>query len=113
MHCERGYIFLLHEGSKWVEIELSAEEQNARAVVLEVAEAARGGFEALDFGVQSFRDRVGDVVFQIGQQILQMPLEHAGHGDHRFESAATDPAKPFLEKPAGPAGFLILPELGE
>ena len=80
-----------------MEIEFSAEEQNARAVVLKVAEAARGGFEALDFRVQSFRDRVGDTMFQIGQQILQMPLEHAGHGDHGFESAATDPAEPILE----------------
>ena len=34
---------MLHEGSQWIEIEFSAEEQNARAVVFEVAEAARGG----------------------------------------------------------------------
>ena len=67
----------------------------------------------MDFRVQPFGDRVGDVVFQIGQQILQMPFEHAGHGDHRFKPTAADPAKPVLEKPARPAGFLILPELGE
>ena len=42
-----------------------------------------------------------------------MPPEHPGHGDHMFEAAPADPAKPILEKPTRPAGFLILPELDE
>ena len=62
-----GYKRRLHDGSSWVEIEFSAEEQNARAVVLKVAEAAGGRFDALDFRVQPFRDCVGDTMFQIGQ----------------------------------------------
>jgi hypothetical protein len=57
-----GLKIWFHRGSQWVEIKLSAEEQNARAVVFEVAEAAGGGFDALDFGVQSLRHSVGDVI---------------------------------------------------
>lgn len=43
-----GTIFMLLHGLEWVEIELSAEEENADAVVLKVTEAAGVSFEALD-----------------------------------------------------------------
>jgi hypothetical protein len=43
-------ILFLH-GSEWVEVELSAKEQDANPVILEVAEAASRRFDALDFRV--------------------------------------------------------------
>lgn len=43
---------LLH-GLQWVKIQLSAEEEDAGAIVLERTEAPRVGFDRLDFRVQS------------------------------------------------------------
>ena len=43
-----------------VELELSAEEEDSRAVVEEVTEATRGGFESLDAAVETFGGAVAD-----------------------------------------------------
>src|ERR1035441_2501844 len=85
-----------------VEIELSAEEQDANPVVLEVAEATCRRLEALDLGVQSFSDRIGNVMLKVSQQVVQMTLEHLCHFDNRLEAAAAHPAKPIFEKPLCP-----------
>jgi len=45
---------------------------------------------------------VGDVMFQIGQQVVQMALEPLRRFDHRLEPAPAHPAKPVLEKPPRP-----------
>jgi hypothetical protein len=45
---------------------------------------------------------VGDVMFQIGQQVVQMALEHLRHFDHRLEPAPAHPAKPVLKEPLRP-----------
>ena len=80
---------------------------------MEVSKASCSRFDALDFRVQPFRDRVGDAVLQIVQQVLKMALEHLGHVDHRIHTASAYPAIPILEKPPSPAFLLIFPELGE
>jgi len=45
---------------------------------------------------------VGDVMFQTGQPVVQMALEHLRHFDHRLEPALAHPAKPVLKEPLRP-----------
>ena len=48
-----------------VKIELSTEEQDASAVVIEATETSRIGFDHLDFGVQPLGHRIGNRMLQI------------------------------------------------
>jgi hypothetical protein len=50
---------------------------------------------------------------QIGQDIGQVRLEHAGHLDHRAQLAAAGPAEPLLEKLPRAPFVGVVPELGE
>jgi hypothetical protein len=54
---EKTKLFRILRGSYWAEIELSAEEKNTNTIVPEAAKASGGGFDALDFRVQSFGHR--------------------------------------------------------
>ena len=83
---------------EWVKIELSAEEEDAGAVVLEGAEAAGVGFDGLDLRVEPFGHGVGDRVAQVGDDILKMPLQHLRHFLHRLEAATARPPIPLLEE---------------
>jgi hypothetical protein len=65
------------------------------------------------FEFNSFGHRVGDVVPQIGQQIVQMTPEQLRHFRRWLESASVHPSKPIFEESPRPAFFLILPELRE
>jgi hypothetical protein len=62
-----------------VELELSAEEEDWCAVVLEAAEAAGGGFAGLDATVESFCRAVTDAVTEPCHDILQTTLDHLCH----------------------------------
>jgi hypothetical protein len=51
---------------KGVQIELSAEEQDSDSEVSECTKTASGMFQALDLGVKTFGQGVGDRVSEIG-----------------------------------------------
>jgi len=53
----------------WSEGKFATEEENSGSVVFEVSEASGIGFDGLDFGVDPFRDGVGDVAVVIGQNV--------------------------------------------
>lgn len=106
-HCLSKRFFEVYNE---VETELPTEKNDANPVVPKVAEAMRVGFDALNFRVQSFGHRVGDVMLPISQQIFRVALEHLGHFHQRLEPPPAHPAKPILEKPPRPAFFLIVPE---
>ena len=56
---------------QWLKAELSAEEEDACAIILEGAEAAGIGLDGLDFTVESLGQGVGDPVAQVGEDVLQ------------------------------------------
>ena len=73
---------------EWVEIEPSEEEEDASAVVVEVAEAACGGLEGLDGGVERLGHGVGDAVVEVGEQAVQVFFEREGDLLDRLKLAA-------------------------
>ena len=92
------------------ELEFSAVEEDAGAVVVEDAEAAGGRFERLDFAVEAFADGVGDRLPEVAQQVRQVTLEHLGFGDNRWQLAAYGPAIPIAEEGEGARGIDVLPK---
>ena len=71
-----------------VEWELSAEEEDSCAVVEEVTEATRGGFEGLDAAVEAFGGAVADAVAEPGQDVVEPLVNHLGRLLDRLELAA-------------------------
>ena len=61
-----------------MKIEPSEEEEDASAVVVEVAEAACGGLEGLDGRIERLGHGVGDAVVEVGVQTVQVCLEREG-----------------------------------
>ena len=49
-----------------IEAEAAAVEVDGGGEIVEIAEASRGGFDPLDFGIEPFTDSVSDVVFRVG-----------------------------------------------
>ncbi len=73
------------------QVELAAEEEDSDAVVGERSEASGVGFDGLNLAVEAFADGVGDVVRDVGQQSLEMSLEHLRFLGDWFEAAADGP----------------------
>ena len=71
-----------------VEWELSAEEEDSGAIVLEVAEASSGGFEGLDAAVEAFGGAVADAVAEPGQDVVESFVDHLGRLLDGLELAA-------------------------
>lgn len=61
-----------------MEIELSAEEENAGSVAGRGAETARVGFDCRDFGVERLGYDIGDRMTQVSDDIFRMAFDHAG-----------------------------------
>src|SRR5450759_4519610 len=61
---------------------------------LAVPKAARGVFDPLDLRVESFSDRIGDAMRQVGQNILEMPAQRLREIAHRGEPRAHGPPIP-------------------
>ena len=80
-----------------VKIELSAEEQNPNSEVSECTKTASSMFQALDFGVKTFGQAVGDGVSEIGQEIFEMDFEHSGDVFNRSQPTADRPAVPAIK----------------
>ena len=61
------------------EIEFTAKEEDACAIIGEAPEAAGGGFQRLDTRVEALGDGAGDGVIEGVEQTAKMELKHAGH----------------------------------
>lgn len=90
-------------------VELFAEEQDACAVVLEVAEAAGGRLQCLDAAVEAFRGRIGDPVSNVRQQVRQSALEHRRDLLHQCQSTTRRPAVPQSEEPLCRSRLTVFP----
>ena len=71
-----------------IELEFATEEEDSRAVVLEVAEATRGGFEGLDAAIEAFGGAVADAVAEPRQNVVEPFVNHFSHLDDRLQLAA-------------------------
>ena len=60
------------------EVEFAAVEQDADAIVLEVAEAAGVGLNELDSAVETFSGCVSDAMREVSEDVWQVPLQHLG-----------------------------------
>ena len=67
------------DGEGGLEFEFAAEEEDADSVVMEVSEAAGGGFEILNPAIESLSHSISDVVGKVVDQSAGMSLECAGH----------------------------------
>jgi len=83
------------------EFEFSAVEEDSGAEVGEASEAAGLGFEGLDAAVEAFAHGIGDAVSEVGEDVFQMPFQHLGDGDDRFQLTASGPAVPPRKELAG------------
>jgi hypothetical protein len=92
------------------ELEFAAVEEDAGAIVCEDAEAASGGFERLNFAVETFAHGIGDRLSEVAQQVRQVALEHLGFGGDRPQLAAHGPGIPVAEEVIGARGIDVLPE---
>jgi hypothetical protein len=53
----------------WSKGKFATEKENSGSVVFEASEASGIGLDGLDFGIDPFREGVGDVAVEIGQNI--------------------------------------------
>ena len=77
---------MLLPGLQWVEIELSAEEEDAGSVVGKGAESTSVGFERLDFGVKTLGDSISNGMAQIADDVFEVAFDHAGNLNDGFEA---------------------------
>lgn len=59
-------------------------------------------FDRLHFGIDPLGNGVGRMQPKVGQDPLQMIVEHLGHLDHRLQSAVHGPEVPALEEAPRP-----------
>ena len=57
-------------------------KENGNSVIGKVTEATRGSFDGLYLGVETFRGSVGDSMFQVGHDVVDMSFDHLGHFHH-------------------------------
>ena len=98
---------------EWVEIEPSKEEEDANAVVLKGAEAARGRLDGLDGGVEGFGGGVGDAVLKMAQQTMGVVLKCFSRFLDGFQAAAPRLVIPLGKEALGAGDVGCLPELQE
>src|SRR4030042_1204970 len=67
----------------------------------------------LDFGIQSFTKRIRDRMSIVGQDIVNVFVNYAGHLDDRLEAGMSRPEVPLFEVTVSPSPAGILPEFPE
>ena len=83
----------------WNHGEFTAEEEDSGEVVFEVPEAAGVSLDRLDLRIDSFREGIGDVAVEIGEDIVEMLSEHPCYFPHFFYSRTGNLLLPLLEIP--------------
>ena len=73
-------------------------KQDSGAVALETVEASGGGFDGLNTAIDSFTDRIGDVVITPIEQAFDVFFEHPGHLFDRLQTRTDRPTIPVLVK---------------
>ena len=64
---------------------------------MEVSESSGSCLDRLDLAVKPLGSGIGDPMAEVGQQSVQMLLEHAGYFLHRGQAAADRPVIPTME----------------
>ncbi len=98
---------IVWEFSRQRKVEFSEEEENADAVVCEVAEPSGGGFDCLDHAVKAFGQGVADGVCEPVEQARQAGFETLAELLHRLQPAALGAPIP-LRKIVAPLQCVVL-----
>lgn len=97
--------------SVWVEVQSSTVKEDRGTEVVAVAKASGGLLDPLDLGVDAFRDGVGDVVLQIGEDVVEPGLEHPRHLLDGLERRPDRPAVPSIKELPRRAQVYVAPEV--
>ena len=84
-------------GGDGAEVEFAAGQVDHGAEVVHVLESAGSGLDVLDDAVESFEDRVGVGVVEVGEDVPPVAAYLAGELFHGFESGARHPRAQTLE----------------
>ena len=84
-------------GGDGAEVEFAAGQVDHGAEVAHVLESAGSGLDVLDDAVESFEDRVGVRVVEVGEDVPPVAAYLAGELFHGFESGARHPRAQTLE----------------
>lgn len=84
-------------GGDGAEVEFAAGQVDHGAEVAHVLESAGSGLDVLDDAVESFEDRVGVGVVEVGEDVPPVAAYLAGELFHGFESGARHPRAQTLE----------------
>ena len=85
-------------------------EVDRLAVMLSVPVPAGHQLEGLDLAVDPLRRRVGDAVFEVGQDVREVALQRLGRRDDRLEPRVRRPEVPRLEVLPCPRQRHVAPE---
>ena len=81
----------------WGQVEAAAMEVDRVNEVLFVPKASRRVLHPLNLGIDRFAGCVGDAVPQVCDDVLEPPLEHPRHVDHRLQPTPHRPVVPPTE----------------
>ncbi len=95
------------------EVKFAALEEDGDSVVFKVSKASGICFDALDDTVEAFCGGIGNAVFQIGDDVLKMLVNHSCHALNGFEFAAARPPIPLFEELPRTGGIPVVPEVVE
>src|SRR4030043_526776 len=86
---------------------------DGRFEMFSVSKATSILLNGLDFGIQSFRNSICDRMSIIGQDIVDVFVNHAGHFDDWLEAGMGRPEVPLFKVTLSPSPAGILPEFPE
>src|SRR5438445_7341229 len=93
------------------QIQTATVEQDGGGEVLFVAETTRGVLDPLDLGVDGFAGSIRDPMAEVGNDVLEAPLQGLGYLQHGAQSTAYCPALPPPKMfPRGP--LVLIAEKG-
>ena len=93
----RCLVWVSLSGGDGAEVEFAAGQVDHGAEVAHVLESAGSGLDVLDDAVESFEDRVGVGVVEVGEDVPPVAAYLAGELFHGFESGARHPRAQTLE----------------
>ncbi len=79
---------------------------NGCLIMVSITKSAGHLFNHLDFTIEAFGHRIGDTMFEKGQQIRQMTFQRFRHHDHRTETEMGGPVIPTSKKPSTHLAYL-------
>ena len=97
----------------WVEVELSAVEEDGGFEAFDVAEACGTGLDGVDLAVKPFAAGRGDGVPAVTDDLFEFSFQHARQADHGREPGPVDPSLPMSKEGSGGGHVGLIPQSPE